>query len=271
MAVRRHPITGDPILFAPGRAGRPNAFGRDGDAGDCPFCPGNEAMTPREIERSGEPWRVRVFPNKYPAVEGHEVIVESSDHDPKPATTPEVVETWIRRLRAHPESAYVALFKNAGERAGASIDHAHSQLMPLAFVPPRIEREAIGFARGACPLCSGPEELVIARDDHFSWVAPHGSMHAYEQWILPRRHLAAMPALNHAEIASLAAILDRAAIATLRFAPAYNFLFMNFPAESGAHFYVDVVPRTTALAGFELGTGTFIDIVDPAAAVLALR
>ncbi|HEX8154095.1 MAG TPA: hypothetical protein VF698_13260, partial [Thermoanaerobaculia bacterium] len=78
--VRRNAISGEPVLFAPGRAGRPNAFGaRSDDA--CPFCPGNESQTPPTLAAIGEPWQARAFPNKYPAIDGHEVIVESPRHD----------------------------------------------------------------------------------------------------------------------------------------------------------------------------------------------
>jgi len=128
MALRKHPISGEPILYAPARAGRPNAFGRE--AGDvCPFCPGNESLTPAEISRSGDPWRVRVFPNKYPAAEGHEVIVDSNRHDASFESidnAAEAVAMYVARYRAHSDAAYVSLFKNAGERAGASIEHIHS-------------------------------------------------------------------------------------------------------------------------------------------------
>lgn len=271
MRLRKNPITGDPILFAPERAGRPNAFGRSASASDCPFCPGNEAMTPSEIEHLGEPWRVRVFPNKYPAAGGHEVIVESPDHEAAFATTPEVVATWIHRIEAHSDSSFVSLFKNAGERAGASIDHVHSQLIPLSFVPPRVERELEGFASGPCALCESPDELTIGQDDSVKWIAPHGSSHAYQQWVTTRRHQPSMSTMTDAEIESLAAFLDRAARATLRVAPAYNFLAMHFPRDSRGHAYIDIVPRMTSLAGFELATGTFIGIVDPAAVVLTLR
>src|SRR5687768_4156470 len=80
MIFRTHPLTGEPILFAPNRAARPRAFG-DPSSERCPFCPGHESDTPAEVARIGDPWRVRVFPNKYPPVDGAEVIVEAPGHD----------------------------------------------------------------------------------------------------------------------------------------------------------------------------------------------
>lgn len=274
---RRNIITGDPILFAPDRAGRPNAWGGHEEA-RCPFCPGNEAMTPPEIARLGDPWRIRVFPNKYPSVDGHEVIVESPEHDARFDTiahAAEAVETYVRRYRAHADAPCTSLFSNVGARAGASIHHLHSQVMPLRFVPPRVAREAAAFAAAAkCPLCLAPERheregLVISSADGFARLAPSGSSHAYEQWIVPARHAAAISTLSEAEIAGLAMALRQAIAGVRRVSDAYNVLFLNFAGEG--HFYIAVLPRLAAVAGFELGTGTFIDIIDPAAAVQALR
>lgn len=273
MPLRHHPISGEPILYAPARAGRPNAFGRTATS-PCPFCPGNESETPAEITRSGDPWRLRVFPNKYPAVEGHEVIVDSNRHEATFDTlenAAEVVAMYIERYRAHAGAAYISLFKNEGERAGASIDHIHSQLMPLSFIPPRIERQLSGFERArSCPLCSGAGTL-IDDNEHFARIAPDGSQHAYEQWIVPLRHQGEMATLRGDEIESMAAILQPAVRAARSITPAFNALFMNFPASLAAHFYVDVIPRPTSIAGFELASGTFIDIIDPATAARRLR
>lgn len=279
MNVRQHIITGEPILYAPGRAGRPHAFGREESSWPCPFCPGNEDHTPAEISRIGDPWRVRAFPNKYPAVEGHEVIVESPQHEATfgdLGNVAEVVAMYVERYRAHGRAKYVSLFRNQGERAGASIGHLHSQLMPLPFVPPRVERESAGFARtDRCPLCEAIDAhrrdgLLINENPAFVTIAPHGSAHAYEQWIVPKRHQAEIDAMTSAEIGDLAAMLRQASVAAAKISQAANTIFMNFPRQPRGHFYVDAFPRLTVIAGFELGTGTFIDIIDPAAAALAL-
>jgi len=278
-SLRRHIITGEPIVFAPERAERPNAFG-DSESEVCPFCPGNEFLTPPEIERIGDPWRVRVFPNKYPAVDGHEVIVESAEHG---ATfdridhAADVLETYLRRYRAHSQMTYVSLFSNEGRRAGASIDHLHSQIMPLPYLPPRVARESMAFREAAaCPLCRAvdhhrDEGLVIDEMATFVRFAPSAPSHAYEQWIVPLRHYHEMAKSNEAELDHVARLLQLAAASARKVAPAHNVLFMNFPRQSAGHFYISIVPRRAAIAGFELATGTFIDIIDPAAAVRALR
>jgi UDPglucose--hexose-1-phosphate uridylyltransferase len=266
-SFRRNPLTGEPILFAPERAARPHAFAGSFDEERCPFCSGHEADTPPELARAGEPWRVRVVPNKYPPAGGAEVIIESPDH----AATfdgiehaDEIVHVYAERLRAHRDAAYVALFKNEGARAGSSIAHVHSQLIPLPFVPPRIERERAAFA-GGCPLCAAPQNM-IRETNAFTWFAPYASSMAYQQWIVPKRHVASLGELDDDELAELAMLLRSAAAAMREIGDSYNWIFVNTP-----HFYVDLFPRLTTIAGLELGTGTFVEIVDPAAAAERLR
>ena len=271
--IRSNLITGDPILYAPERASRPHAFGREETAEACPFCPGNEAATPPTIVSVGDPWRVRVFSNKYRAAEGHEVIVESPRHEATLADVDmtEVANVWIERYGAHSKkAAYVSLFKNDGERAGASIDHLHSQLIPLPFVPPRVERERAAFARARrCPLCAAVEsQPIVHRNDHFISIVPGGG-HAYAQWIVPRAHANEMASVI--DLAAFGDIVQRAAGSARSIGSSSNIVFMNFPQESAAHWYIDLFPRTAAIAGFELGTGTFIDMIDPAAAARRLK
>lgn len=273
MTYRRNVITGEPILFAPDRAARPRAFGDDSNE-RCPFCPGHESDTPPTIVAAGDPWRVRVFPNKYPSVEGAEVIVESPEHEATfdaLAHAEEVVQMYVDRYRAHEDAAYAAVFKNEGSRAGSSIPHVHSQVMPVPFTPPRIERESAAFASAqSCPLCAPPGE-IIRETEHFVWLAPHGAAFAYQQWLVPKRHVFEMTMFTDAELADLASLLRLASHAMLTLGDSYNWSFLNFPRSPAAHAYVDLIPRLTSIAGFELGTGTFVEIIDPAAAARRLR
>ncbi|HUR80758.1 MAG TPA: hypothetical protein VM733_08325 [Thermoanaerobaculia bacterium] len=269
MDFRKHPLSGERILFVPERAARRSAFG-DASAERCPFCAGNESDTPAEIARLGEsvddPWRVRAFPNKYPPTAGSEVIVESPRHDGAFHDHAEdAVRMYADRYRAHGDAEYVALFKNEGARAGASIPHVHSQLIPLPFTPPRIERELRGFA-SRCPLCD-PEGHVIRETDTLRWIAPHASSFAYQQWIVPKRHVCDLASFDDDELRDLAMLL--ADVSRTAFSD-YNWMFINFPRRGEAHCYVDVVPRLAALAGLELGTGTFVEIIDPADAARRL-
>ncbi|HEX6096450.1 MAG TPA: DUF4921 family protein [Thermoanaerobaculia bacterium] len=268
---RTNPITGERVLFAPHRASRRGAFGDDSEE-RCPFCLGHESDTPPELVRAGDPWRVRVFPNKYPPIEGAEVIVESPEHEESFAGVEhaeDVVRTYVGRYRAHAGAAYVSLFKNEGARAGASIPHVHSQLVPLPFVPPRIERELAGFARG-CVLC-GVRDNIIHETASFVWLAPSASAFAYQQWIVPKRHVHEVSALSEDELRELASLLRASARSTRTVASAFNWMFLSFPRAESAHFYVDVTPRAAVVAGFELSTGTFVEIIDPADAARRLR
>ncbi len=257
--IERNPITGDAIIVAPDRAARPNAFGEETDR--CPFCPGHEADTPPEIWRDGDPWRIRVFPNKFPATDDHEVIVEGSAHattfdqlDPEVASR--VVDQYIARYRALSRSSqYVCIFKNHGALAGATIPHPHSQILGVPFIPVRIAREGERFA-SRCPLCNLREE-AIDRTENYRWIAPHGSMMAYEQWIVPAQHTNEMQ-----EGFELAVLLQRASRTMLTISDAFNWMFINFPQQPSGHWYVQLFPRLTMQAGFELGTGSAINTVD---------
>lgn len=281
MTIRRHPITAEPIIFAPERAARPNAF-RDEVLDRCPFCPGHEADTPREFARigAGDSWLARAFPNKFPAVPGHEVIVDAPEHDAtfdglaEPAA---VVSLWLARMHdALARHEYASLFKNHGAAAGASIAHVHSQIMPLGFLPPRVAREQQSFITAqACPLCAmvgdSGDDALIEKSEHFVRLAPPASSFAYQQWIVPRRHQSGILDLSRAEIEDLSQMLTGASRGMLTLADSYNWMFMIFPGTPAAHFYVEAFPRLTRVAGFELGTGTFIDIIDPAAAARYYR
>ena len=257
--IERNPITGDPIIIAPERAVRPNIFREGSDR--CPFCPGNESDTPPEIWRDGDPWRVRIFPNKYPATDRHEVIVEAAGHRAtfdqlEPEHASRVVDSYVRRyheLARH--SDYVCVFKNHGPLAGATIPHPHSQIIGTPFVPPRIVREASASRCGLCVL----DEVIVEESDHYRWIAPRGSMMAYEQWIVPRRHAPEMT-----EGLELAALLQRATRAMLTLSQSFNWMFINFPQRHSAHWYVQLFPRLSMHAGFEFGTGSAINTVDAA-------
>ena len=266
--IRTTTITGEPVLFAPERNERPDVH----EGVPCPFCPGAESETPPEICRDGDPWRVRVFPNKYPATEYHEVIVESARHDETfdqlgaghAARAIEISFDRYRVLRA--AAQYVCLFKNHGRAAGASIPHIHSQIIGTPFIPSRIAREAEAFERASsCTLC-GLDDPLIDESEHYRWIAPRGATMAWQQWIFPKSHQHEMR-----EPRELASLLQRSARGMLSISDSFNWAFINFPQQRRGHWYVDLFPRLTAVAGFELGSGTFINTVDAEEAARVLR
>ncbi len=192
--IREDPVSGRLSLIAPERGQRPTDFRipeeerREGSR--CPFCPGNEELTPPESLRlsAGEgssSWQVRVVPNRYPALRPdadktagdplhritpglgyHEVIIETPEHEKSlESFSPEemdlVFRAFVLRARAFLEEGrwrYALFFKNRGRRSGASLSHSHSQLMALPFVPPLLERElararAFHAETGECLFC----------------------------------------------------------------------------------------------------------------------
>src|SRR4029079_2588947 len=144
--VRTNPLTGVPVVVAPGRSRRPGAQGRTtriADAATCPFCEGHEEMTPPEVQAFGRPesaapdspgWTVRVVPNKFPAIPGQEVVIHGPAHVLSFAELPTrrlrtTAEAWRARRAAHADAAWTAVAVNEGPAAGASLDHSHSQIV----------------------------------------------------------------------------------------------------------------------------------------------
>ncbi|HEX9309120.1 MAG TPA: DUF4931 domain-containing protein [Anaeromyxobacter sp.] len=185
--LRRDPIVGRWVIIATERAQRPTDLQRCPPAPQpalCPFCPGHEDKTPREVyvagrlpsaPPNGPGWKVRAVPNRFPAlkIEGeldrqaegiydrmngigaHEVVIETPDHgralkDLSVAELTEVLFAFKARvldLRNDLRFRYILLFKNHGHLAGASLDHSHSQLIALPVVPRQVIEEIEGARR----------------------------------------------------------------------------------------------------------------------------
>ncbi|HEV7572375.1 MAG TPA: DUF4931 domain-containing protein [Thermoanaerobaculia bacterium] len=254
------------MIVAPDREERPNVF----NGAPCPFCPDAEDQTPPEIARDGQPWHIRIFPNRYPPTEHAEVIVESASHDDSfdelsPDHAARAVEMGFERYRAIGTN-YVSIFKNHGRLAGASIPHLHSQIVGTSFVPLRAAREGDAFARAKrCALCDLGEHPLIAKTEHYRWIAPRGSRLAYQQWIVPKSH---ENDLN--EPRELASLLQSSVRAMRGISDSFNWAFITFPHQPRGHWYVELFPRIAMIAGYELGTGTFINTIDPIGAAKTL-
>lgn len=254
--TERTPITNDPVILAPNREARPNVY----EGAPCPFCPGAEEQTPPEIARDGDPWRIRVFPNRYPPTEHAEVIVESANHDDafdqlSADQADRAVEMYFERYHALSAlTRYVCIFKNHGRMAGASIPHLHSQLVGTPFVPLRPSREGDAFAYAArCPLCDS-EHSLIAETDHYRWIAPRGATFAYQQWIVPKSHQHDLD-----EPKELASLMQPSVRAMRTISDSFNWAFIAFPHEPRGHWYLELFPRNAMIAGFELGSGTLVN------------
>ena len=267
--IEKTPITGDPVILALGREERPNVY----DGAPCPFCPGAEEQTPPEIARDGDPWRIRVFPNRYPPTEHAEVVVESANHDDVFETLPpdharRAIEITFDRYHAlASKAAYVCIFKNHGRFAGASIPHLHSQLVGTPFVPPRAAREGDAFGRATCcTLCDPTAHPLIGETAHYRWIAPRGARFAWQQWIVPKAH-------EHdlSEPRELASLMQSSARAMRGISEAFNWVFITFLHERRGHWYLELFPRTAMIAGFEIGSDVFVNTVTSEIAIGLFR
>ena len=250
----------------------------------CPFCPGNENKTPAEIIRypanTTEPWEVRVIPNKFAAlsrdvqptrsmqdvwrrIEGfgfHEVVIDSPDH-----------------------SSCMALLD-----AGASLQHPHSQLIATPVIPGQVRHRLHEALRhydddGNCMFCHMVEReiaeqtRVVQKSEYFVAMEVFASATPFATHIFPFRHMASFGDMSATEIADLARVL-RGLLARIYIGlenPDLNFTIRSGPSDYGSarhfHWYVSVIPRLTRTAGFELGSGMFINTVLPEAAAEFLR
>jgi len=220
----------------------------------CPFCYGNEHLTPPEIyvisDKEREPntsgWKIRVVPNKYPAlrIEGelkregvglfdvvngigaHEVIIETPEHnlnlaDASTELIKDILFTYrerLRDLRKDPRLRYILIFKNHGLEAGASLSHPHSQLIATPIIPPVVVAELNSareyyMRKERCIFCDIlKEELmlmdrIVWEDDNYVIWEPFASSFPFETWILPKNHLHDFALLEEDELVKLASVI----------------------------------------------------------------
>lgn len=273
---------------------------------DCPFCPGHEDRTPPEVCRTGdgEPdtpgWRVRVVPNLYPIVGGvgsptsargaHEVVILHPDHsrdvgrlDDDAAI--EVFSVLQARARTHAAAGFAhnQVLVNQGRAAGASIAHPHAQVLAIEAVPPAVADALERFATAGADLVAADALLARARGteifggDVAAW-APWAGSSPYETRIAASAAGARFEDASDAIVAGVA-LATRDIVAALRAVSgdvAYNVVVHNAPTRAtvegvGFHWYTTVLPRVATAAGFELGTGLYVNTVDPTDAAAALR
>ncbi len=290
----------------------------------CPFCPGNEAMTPPEIVAYGRKsggknmpgWQLRIVPNKFPALRieestdkfafgvydkiggfgAHEVIVENPDHAKEiPDLEIEQVELILRSyrdrcadLRKDTRFRYILIFKNYGAAAGASLEHPHSQLIALPIVPSRVLGEVKGAAKhfeytDRCIFCDmlnqerAQKALTIHEETHFIGLSPFAGRFPFETWVLPKAHEASFDSLTDDRLTDLARML-KTILGKIRLVlndPAYNFMIHTVPLDNKQpecfHWHIEIIPQLTQIAGFELGTGFYLNPTPPEVASKALK
>jgi UDPglucose--hexose-1-phosphate uridylyltransferase len=229
-------------------------------------------------------------------VGAHEVIIETPDHKATLATLPErcledlfwVFRDRILDLRKDLRLRYVLIFKNHGAAAGATLEHPHSQLIALPIIPTNLAAEIEGCRehyhnKERCIYCdiihqeSGDRARVVTENGEFLAVVPFAPRFPFEVWILPKRHGSCFEETQKLEVEGLARIfsdtlrrLDR----VLRM-PAFNYILHTSPLREATgdfyHWHIEIIPKLTQVAGFEWGTGFYINPVLPEEAAMFLR
>lgn len=320
------------IIIATERARRPGDFAHShppsealpANSATCPFCPGNEAMTPNpilEIPAGTEgKWDVRVVPNKFPALapredgscvnlsnnvgpflrrDGlghHEVIVETPFHNRDLPLLPahhieHIVQAYRLRymaLVADCSTEMVLIFRNHGLKAGTSLIHPHSQVVASSVVPFPVRNRLYEGQRyfdttGRCVYCTIIEyELqdqtrVVMESPHFLVVCPYASSVPFQVLIIPKHHQATFGSIDNTQVHDLAATLQNvlARIWRLLGDPDYNYVIDTAPNHMRSvpfyHWHLEILPKLTTPAGFEIGSGIGINVVQPEKAAAELR
>ncbi len=226
----------------------------------------------------------------------HEVIIESPDHQMSLEKhslhqLQEIFRVWCERLKNLLNDSrikYVQIFKNAGAVAGASLEHPHSQLIATPIVPPVVEEELKAAQeyfeqKGKCLFCEinslelSGKSRVVAENEEFCAYCPYASRFPFETWIIPKRHQASFTHLDEHLLNKLSLILKETMqkIVTSLNRPPYNLVLHNAPQghlESPYyHWHIEILPRLTTVAGFEWGTGIYINPTAPEVAAAFLR
>jgi UDPglucose--hexose-1-phosphate uridylyltransferase len=276
------------VVIAPRRAMRPGEpMATKEEKETCPFCEGNEYLTPKEVYRFGgegnwnKPgWRVRVVPNRFPITDIHEVIIHSPSHtkeieDLSGEQVVLILNILRQRYQEHRERGQVLIFNNHGREAGASLRHPHSQLV---VVPNQIKLDV---------LAREPVRNLVLDNHFFVAYCPDFSQWPYEVWIAPKKNPGEACEVNgevgcelseenfgdisREAIEALATLLKRilrVLVDKFDVDPEDPY---NFYISPGGDWYLRIIPRLIERAGFELGTGLHVNICDPEKAARELR
>ncbi len=219
----------------------------------------------------------------------HEVVIESPAHDRSIALLEtrqirELLEMYRARLAdlsGDRRFKYILIFENHGAEAGASLEHPHSQIIATPMIPVYVAGELRGAEHyyidmgGECIYDTIiKEELaqskrVVFENSSFVCLTPFASKYPYELMILPKRHSSSFVECSHHEIADLAEMLGNTLSSLYKVLedPPYNFYIHTAPVNTREHpfyhWHIEIIPRVSKLAGFERGTGFYINSLSP--------
>ncbi|PPT05977.1 Galactose-1-phosphate uridylyltransferase [Geitlerinema sp. FC II] len=226
----------------------------------------------------------------------HEVIIEHPRHDVTLAKLPihdvaNVLQMYRQRyadMRHDPRISAIIIFKNHGKTAGTSLEHPHSQIAATPIVPYQLRlrtQEAIRHFddRGECLFCRTlyeeleSQERIVWESQHFVAFVPYAALSPFHLWIFPRRHTSSFENITDEEIVDLAGTL-KTVLSKLYLGlndPDYNYTIRSIPTDEHKtgyfHWYLAIVPRVSLTAGFEMGSGMFINTALPEESAAFLR
>jgi UDPglucose--hexose-1-phosphate uridylyltransferase len=234
--------------------------------------------------------------DKMNGIGAHEVVIETPEHQATLAGLGEkeiqdvfwAIRDRMLDLKKDRRMRYILAFKNHGESAGASLEHTHSQLIALPVVPRTVQEELEGSKRyydlkERCIFCDiirqeiNTGTRVVLETGQFVVLCPYASRFPFETWILPRRHISHYETSDLAEFGNLGWVMQALlrAVDKVLEKPAYNMMIHTAPLQEPDldyyHWHIELIPKLTKVAGFEWGTGFYINPTPPEEAARFLR
>jgi UDPglucose--hexose-1-phosphate uridylyltransferase len=233
--------------------------------------------------------------DKMNGVGAHEVIVETPRHACNFDVLPEgdirnIFRAYRDRvvdLKNDPRLRYILVFKNKGREAGASLEHTHSQLIALPIVPKRVLEELRGSReyynfKERCVFCDIIRQeqrdgaRVVAENQEFILLSPFAPKAPFETWVIPKRHQSCFEMIAEDQIEHLARIMAllMKKMAVVLNDPPFNYMLHTAPLHDNPpyyHWHIEIMPKLTQVAGFEWGSGFYINPAPPEDAAQALR
>jgi len=225
----------------------------------------------------------------------HEIVIESPHHrqtlDALPVNQVTEIFWAIRQRMDHFRRmhgiVYAQVFKNHGREAGASLEHPHCQILAMPVIPVQLEEELAGcqgyhVRHGACVFCDltdrelSEHSRVVQANNHFVAICPYASRFPYEVWVIPRDHQADFTEASPEQMRALGETMQLVLQRMRRGLgdPAYNWMLHTAPyrlSPGRYHWHIEIIPKTTRVAGFEWGTGCYINPMPPEVAAAYLR
>jgi len=227
----------------------------------------------------------------------HEVLIETPYHGKDiPDLLNQEVEDFLRMyvrrcldLKKDGRLKYIMVFRNYGSAAGASLEHPHTQIVALPMVPKNALEEIEGAKhffeyRERCIFCDmirqemQDKERVIAENKYFLAFCPFVSRFPFETWIIPKKHSGHFCQITQDEMPELAVVLKDVISKMKKIFPnlSYNYIIHSSPVNSDSnvefyHWHIEFMPKLTRVAGFEWGTGFYLDQTSPELAAQYLR